>query len=150
YVGMMGRHKYGGYPLAFLAQLEIEYADGTRDLVVTDGSWSGSAGPLVGADLLMGEVYDARLEMPGWDVPASEAAARVAAEATSPGGVAVSPAGAAVSAVSTWRPVEVLRPEVGSLVAQVGPPIRATLELDPVGISRPEPGVYIFDLGQNM
>src|SRR5690606_11135283 len=49
-----------------------------------------------------------------------------------------------------WRPVEILKPEVGELVAQVGPPVRVTLELKPVAITHPEPGVVIFDLGQNM
>ena len=170
YVGMMGRHKYGGYPLGLLAQLEIEYTDGTKETVATDGTWMGSAGPLAGADLLMGEIYDARLEMPGWDAPGYQAGvevpgtlaagrgepsgdgqeARPAQSAPAEGEEAARGLKAPGLALRRWRPVEILKPEVGELVAQVGPPVRVTLELKPVAITHPEPGVVIFDLGQNM
>ncbi len=33
----------------------------------TDESWKATYGPLLEADFLMGETYDARKEMPGWD-----------------------------------------------------------------------------------
>ena len=53
-----------------MAQLEIEYADGSRETVVTDNTWKVTgAGPIQEADFLMGEYYDARQEMPGWTKP---------------------------------------------------------------------------------
>lgn len=62
------RLNYGGNP-RFIGQLVIETADGQRRTIVTDGSWKASYGPIRHADLLLGTEYDARLEMPGWDLP---------------------------------------------------------------------------------
>jgi alpha-L-rhamnosidase len=60
------RKYYGGDP-RFLAQLEIELADGTMQVVASDERWTAAVGPIRHADLLMGCEYDARMEMPGWD-----------------------------------------------------------------------------------
>lgn len=50
-----------GTRLKLLAQLAIEYADGSRETVGTDESWRWSNdGPVLYADLMDGEVYDAR------------------------------------------------------------------------------------------
>ncbi len=116
---------YGDEPL-LLAQLEIELADGTRQTISSDTSWTGTAdGPIVFSGIYEGETYDARKEMPGWDR-------------------------AGFSALP-WQTVKVVaHPPVGSLVAQRSEPIRAQRELKPVSISEPAPGVYVFDLGQNM
>ncbi len=65
---MFGPHQYGGHP-ALLAQLEVDYADGTTQRVTSDTGWSASTGPVVTADLLDGERYDARRETPGWTSP---------------------------------------------------------------------------------
>ena len=48
-------------------QLEIEYADGATQTVVSDGSWKHSTGAVRFDGMLNGEVYDARLEKDGWD-----------------------------------------------------------------------------------
>ena len=65
----IGRYTYGKTP-ALMAQLEIEYADGSRQTIVTDTSWKVTgAGPIREADFLMGESYDARQETPGWSKP---------------------------------------------------------------------------------
>ncbi|MCA9310557.1 MAG: alpha-L-rhamnosidase N-terminal domain-containing protein, partial [Phycisphaerales bacterium] len=56
---------YGDSP-ALLAQLEIEYEDGSRAVFVSDGSWERHDGPILAADIMDGEEHDARLEVPGW------------------------------------------------------------------------------------
>ncbi len=61
------RCNYGGVP-RFMAQLVLQLADGTQQTIVTDNSWKASYGPIQFGDLLMGSKYDARLEMPGWDM----------------------------------------------------------------------------------
>ena len=66
--GAGGRNLYGDR-LALLAQLEITYADGTTDVVATDGSWRAHTGPITSAGIYDGEHYDARLEQPGWSSP---------------------------------------------------------------------------------
>ena len=60
------RLNYGGTP-RFLAQLVLKLSDGSTQIVVSDGSWKASYGPIQWGDLLLGSEYDARKEMPGWD-----------------------------------------------------------------------------------
>jgi alpha-L-rhamnosidase len=66
YAGAIGwerkRHHYGPYPLGFLAELEVERANGERQVIVTDESWKAGDGPIRASDFLMGETYDARVE----------------------------------------------------------------------------------------
>lgn len=52
------RH-YGAAP-AYLAQLVLDFADGSRRVVATDGCWTEHPGPILAADLLMGQFVDAR------------------------------------------------------------------------------------------
>ena len=80
-------------------------------------------GPLRVADLLVGEIYDARRELPGWDKPGFDD--------------------------SAWQPAGVFDRKGARLVAQPNEPIRITREITPVSISEPQPGAYVFDMGQN-
>jgi alpha-L-rhamnosidase len=62
YVGFDPRRAaqhYGDCP-AFLAQLVVDLADGSRRVVATDAGWAEGPGPIRSADLLMGEFVDAR------------------------------------------------------------------------------------------
>ena len=121
---LQGGQRYGDTPL-FLAQLEVEYADGTVERVVTDGSWTGTTdGPIRSSGIYDGEVYDARREPPGWDRPGFGDPA--------------------------WRPVAVDSGVDVALSAQAGPPIRVERTLRPVRMTEPRPGTYVFDMGQNM
>ena len=125
YVAWLKRRcNYGSDRNSLLLQLELEFEDGTKELVVTDDSWRCSAGPLLAADFQMGESYDARRELEGWDSPGYDA--------------------------SAWQPVEPVEAPAAPLVAQVAQPVRATQELEPVAIFQPKPGVWVFDLGQNI
>ncbi|MFZ5830472.1 MAG: family 78 glycoside hydrolase catalytic domain, partial [Planctomycetota bacterium] len=151
----VGRAMYGKTP-AVMAQLEIEYADGTRDTVVTDSSWKVySEGPIREADFLMGEFYDARLETPGWSKAGyDDSAWQRAILAEENGSV---PA----TFIEFTNPAQGNKPEKGpravdlgfrrppKLEAFPGVPVRAIEELKPVAITSPESGVYIFNMGQN-
>ncbi len=80
--GWYGLHHGGRGRLRLLAQLEIEYADGSLEIVPTDTTWRATlAGPVVMSDMYQGESYDARLEMAGWSTPAFDASAWAAATA---------------------------------------------------------------------
>ncbi|MFR0357531.1 alpha-L-rhamnosidase [Streptomyces sediminimaris] len=123
-VGMFGPHQYGERP-ALLAQLEVEYADGTRETITSGTGWRSAAGPILAADLLNGETYDARRETPGWTSPGFDDS----------GWLDVRDAGDSAP---------------GLIVAQVDGPVRVARELPARKVTQPEPGVYVFDLGQNM
>ena len=117
-----GAH-YGERP-QFLARLNVEYEDGTTGSLTTDGSWRSTTGPILHSDLLMGERYDARLEMDGWDEPGFDD--------------------------SGWLPVKTEELGDEMLVAEPSQPIRVTQEVGAKSVTEPAPGVYVFDLGQNM
>ncbi|MCR5207421.1 MAG: glycoside hydrolase family 78 protein [Eubacterium sp.] len=65
YMGKLGygnEHNRYGNQRKLVAQLEIEYADGSADTVITDKSFDYSNdGPVRYADLKDGEIYDSRL-----------------------------------------------------------------------------------------
>lgn len=123
-VGMFGPHQYGRYP-ALLAQLEVDYADGRSERVVSDTGWRAATGPIISADLLDGETYDARREMPGWASHGFDD--------------------------SGWEAVRETGEKVpGLVVGQVDAPVRVEQELVPRKVTEPRPGVFVFDLGQNM
>ncbi len=50
----------------FICRLEIEYADGTRDSVVSDGSWKACQSAIRVDSPFEGEIYDANYESDGW------------------------------------------------------------------------------------
>ena len=101
-----GAH-YGTAP-ELLAQLDITYADGSREWIVTDEQWRSADGAIRHADLLMGERHDLTLEPVGWDLP----------------GFAALHSGA--SGAGDWRPVRVRERDGTPLVADPGPPVRVT------------------------
>ena len=72
--GAIAHGMYGSNPtLGFIAQLRIEYQDGTVEHVVTDTDWSSSYyGPLILGDIYNGETYDARRES-DWSSPEYDA-----------------------------------------------------------------------------
>lgn len=50
----------------FIAQIELEFKDGTQQQILSDNSWNASFGPIVHNGLYSGEIYDARLEKKNW------------------------------------------------------------------------------------
>jgi alpha-L-rhamnosidase len=106
-----------------VGQLAIELEDGARVSIATDTSWQVRGGPVVRNNVYLGEVYDARREIPGWDKPGSDE--------------------------SGWANAALCPESLGVLQAQPQPPIRVTSRLKPVGITEPKPGAFIFDLGCN-
>ncbi|HEX7070077.1 MAG TPA: glycoside hydrolase family 78 protein, partial [Rhodothermales bacterium] len=127
YRGRLGwenaRNNYGTR-LAFLGQLEITYTDGRRETIATDASWKSATGPILISDLYDGEVYDARMEAEGWSTAGFDD--------------------------SAWKPVRLSTDPAPTLVAQIGPPVRAIQELRPIEKFTTPEGDLVFDMGQNM
>ncbi len=55
-----------------LAELIVEYSDGSVERIATDESWKCLPSPLTDNDIQYGERYDARLEVPEWSTNAFE------------------------------------------------------------------------------
>lgn len=107
-----------------LAQILVEFADGSTQVIATDDTWKYSNGPIQYDGFLNGEIYDARLEKTGWDTANFDDA--------------------------QWENAKVVPAPKGKLTPQVAPPIRITGTIKPVKITQPKPGVYVVDLGQNI
>ncbi|MCI0494858.1 alpha-L-rhamnosidase N-terminal domain-containing protein, partial [candidate division KSB1 bacterium] len=58
---------YYGEKLALLLQIQVSYQDGTSEIIGTDSTWKAATGPILESDIYNGEVYDARLEINGWN-----------------------------------------------------------------------------------
>ena len=56
-----------GREVALVAQLEIESADGTRQVIASDRTWRASTAEIRSADLYDGSVIDLREAVHGWD-----------------------------------------------------------------------------------
>ena len=149
-----GRDTYGKTP-ALLAQLEIEYDDGSRQVIGTDPTWQVSGdGPYREADFLMGEAYDAQRADPNWCRPASFF---VSTAGPSPAW-RWEPAIRAADNGSVKAPfsdgVGTREEEFGfiqpaKLEAYPAPSVRFVQELPAKSVARRPDSVFIFDLGQN-
>ncbi|MEW2521119.1 family 78 glycoside hydrolase catalytic domain [Actinacidiphila alni] len=63
---MAGKGQFSGQP-TFVAQLDVTYTDGTSAAFGTGQDWRTTAGPVTGDDFYLGETYDAREAVTGWD-----------------------------------------------------------------------------------
>jgi alpha-L-rhamnosidase len=115
------RRNVYGRKLALLAQIEVEYEDGARQVINTNGDWKASTGPIRMSDIYNGEVYDARLEMDDWSKPGFDdkgwAGVTVANHAKD---ILVAPAGSPVRKIEEIRPVEILKTPAGETVVDMG------------------------------
>jgi len=152
----VGRATYGRTP-ALMAQLEIEYTDGSREIIPTDKSWKVTGeGPIREGDFLMGETYDARQETPGWTKPNFDDVKWDSAILASENGSVPATFYEYANGEQPGDKVEIKgRPiDLGfhrppKLEAFPGLPVRPIQEIKPVAITSPTNGVYIFNLGQN-
>ena len=124
HVGWFGQTRHYGSSPRLLLRLAIDHEDDTTTTIVSDGAWWARTGPILASDLLMGETYDARLDLPGWDAPGFDDRG--------------------------WAPVRVDARDGVRLVADRAEPVRVVEDLTPTGTSRVDPDTQIVDIGQNM
>ncbi len=106
-----------------MLQLNIQLEGGETMSIYSDPTWKQTDGPIVQDDIYNGEVYDARLETPGWDKPGYDE--------------------------ETWLSVETGFVPKGTLSAQMIPPIQVLDTIVPERMTNPQPDVYVYDMGQN-
>jgi alpha-L-rhamnosidase len=106
--------------------LYITYADGSEQLVSSDSSWRASvAGPTRYDNYYLGETYDARREISGWDRPGFQAGAG-------------------------WSAARIVAPPAGVARAQGHEPIQVIDVRPPGARGEPARGVVVYDVGQNL
>jgi len=124
-IASFGPSHYGTTP-ALLAQLRVDYSDGSHQWVTTDSSWKSTVGPIVASDIINGESYDARKLPAGWNTTKGS--------------------------TTSWTPVTVRGDEpTALLVPQSDEPVRVT-EKRPATLlaTQPTAGAWLYDMKQNM
>lgn len=127
HVGWLERQRYGDRP-KFLAQIVVHYTDGSSETIATGPGWKSAYGPILASDIIMGESYDARRELTGWDAPGYDD--------------------------GKWLAVETF-PDPGIILSAMrGPTVQRISEIRPVAEPRElkegHGSKWIFDMGQNM
>lgn len=113
-----------GKDLSLIAQLEVTYSDGHREVVATDNAWRAAFGPIRFSGLYEGETHVAQDEHSGWSQPGFDD--------------------------SAWLPVSTSLRDSATLVEPESPSIRCTQELSPVSVEVLENGRVLLDFGQNV
>ena len=116
-------------PDRLCAQLEMTFADGSGESVVTDSTWQAASSPVISSELYGGEAYDARLFHPGWNTGSADVAV-------------------------TWSAAIADERQAGLLVtAEPDTPVHPAQTIKPVSVKMVgTAGVKdaVFDMGQNM
>jgi len=117
------KHNTFGYP-KLLLQLEIEYVDGSKKVIVSDETWKLNVdGPIRTNNEYDGEEYDATKEFPGWnDIGFND---------------------------SKWLKPELVAAPPGNITAQMSEPMKVMQTIKPVSIKKLNSGKYVLDMGQN-
>lgn len=106
-----------------MLDIEIEYVDGTNEVISTDKNWKANTGASIFNSLIAGEVYDARREHPGWKLANyDDKNWNAAIEVTSPG---------------------------GSLNPQDMPSVAVIRKIKAVSLKRLDSDNYLYDFGEN-
>ncbi|MBT2293136.1 glycoside hydrolase family 78 protein [Paenibacillus albidus] len=121
--GAMGTKNCFGYKLAFLGQIVLKYEDGSQEIIASDDSFKTSYGPILKSDLKAGELFDARIEIDGWNKPNFDDA--------------------------SWRPVTISDNGYEQLIATRSVPVRCKEQFAPEILITPN-GETVLDFGQNI
>lgn len=123
-LGWDGRSALYGHQLGALAQIEIEYEDGIREITGTGPGWRAGTGPILAADLYDGETYDARRRETDWSTAGFDD--------------------------TSWEAVTVVERDPATLVAPDGPPVRVTDAVPVREVLTSPSGRLVLDFGQNL
>ncbi len=114
---------YGEFP-KLKAQIEIEYSNGETEIIISDKSWKTNHGPIVEADFLNGETYNANLEFDNWSRSGFDDA--------------------------SWEYATVYNDKTDLIIeCYPGNPVQVHSEIKPISVKPTDDGKYIFDMGQN-
>ncbi|MGC0379084.1 family 78 glycoside hydrolase catalytic domain [Streptomyces sp. SAI-229] len=113
-----------GERTGLLAELHLEYADGTTGTVTTGDGWRWSPGPVLATGLYEGEEYDARRERAGFSEAGFDD--------------------------SAWQPADVVDFDTTVLFPADSPPVRRIEHLAPVAVTTSPTGRTVLDFGQNL
>lgn len=125
YIGFSGQKEYYGKDLALLMQVDITYADGTTESIVSDESWKWSTGAIQNSEIYNGETIDDRLDKAGWANAGYDD--------------------------SQWSGVKTVTfNDNVALVATYNEPVKKHETFKPIHIFKTPAGEQVIDFGQNL
>ncbi|WP_426626054.1 family 78 glycoside hydrolase catalytic domain [Leifsonia sp. McL0607] len=123
-LGWSGKGSWYGDTLGAFAQLEVEFEDGSTQLVVTDDAWASGPSAVLANDLYDGETIDARLRDDSWKLPGFSG--------------------------EGWTGVHALEFDTAKLKPYIGPSVKRWASLPVHEISTSSSGKTLVDFGQNL
>ncbi|WP_243075464.1 alpha-L-rhamnosidase [Microbacterium sp. SS28] len=124
WLGFTGQRAVYGDERAGYAELEIRFADGHVQRVVTDEVWRAGTGEVLADDLYNGETIDARLGDTAWRHPGFDD--------------------------SAWDAVSAVDFDASALVSRTSPPVRRLGERAAERVWTSPSGKTLVDFGQNL
>jgi len=124
-IGFGWQKQFYGDTRALLLQLEVVYADGSKETFVTDSTWKSNYGPIRAANIYDGENYDSRLEIAGWN-------------------------NIGFKETADWKPVRTLENGPERRVGMSGPQVTKHEEFKALKIFKTPLGETVVDFGQNL
>ena len=106
-----------------ICKLQIEYADGTAQTVVSDDKWRASESPVTFSSIYGGEDYDASAVQPGWADPGFDD--------------------------RKWKKAVLTQGAGVKLIPQISEPLKVMERIPTVRRFRAANGNWVYDLGQN-
>ena len=107
----------------FIARMVVTYQDGHTYVLRTDQSWKYEYGPVIRNNVYIGECFDARKEVKGWNIPKFDD--------------------------SKWANAILDKGPGGELQKSFFPAIQQTATQKPLAITSPKKNVYLVDMGVN-
>ncbi len=124
-IGWAHVNGFYGQDISLLFQLDIEYSDGSHEIIGSDNTWKYSTnGPIRSSEIYHGETYDARLEQLGWASSGFDD--------------------------SKWSTAAVKDFSKENLIGTYNEPIQKHETFSPVKIFRTPKGELVADFGQNL
>lgn len=108
----------------FCTDLRITYDDGSVETITSGTDWKTSSSPVIFNSIYTGEHYDARLNLPGWNI----------AEFND----------------SKWKNAIPVDAPSQNITSQIMHPIRITEEIPVKTMTRLDNNTWLFDLGRNI
>ena len=122
YIWDFEKARFRGAPITAFS-LTVKYKDGSGETVVSDTETLTAPSPVIFDDLHFGEYYDARLEIPGWNLPDFDD--------------------------SGWSRAVPAEPPRGEARLCGADPITVRSVIKPVSVTEYKDGSYIYDFGVN-
>lgn len=123
-LGWTTNKKIYGSETALLFQLEVTYADGSKETIVSDNSWKASESEITYAEIYNGESMDARKRISNWSKPGFND--------------------------GQWKNVVVKDFPIDYINASINEPIRKHESFKPIRVLTSPKGETILDFGQNL